>query len=170
MFGKNKSSKETEMPEIKTVVAPPPVAVAEDTVREEKQNNTVISQDVRFEGNIIACGQVYIYGEVHGNIESDGGIVKVMRSGRVEGNILCRELIIDGAVDGQCRAETVDVYENGKVTGTLNYSALSVKKGGTVSGQIDHTPSEKAPAKSKTTPVIPLHSPQPTLNDKVAEQ
>ena len=131
MFGKNKTA--ASMPEIKVAVAPQPME--KEAVREEKQNNTVIACDVRFEGNIITSGQVYIYGEVYGNIDSNGGIIKVMRSGRVEGNITSRELIVDGVVNGQCKSDLIDIYENGKINGAIAWGALAIKKGGAFIGQ-----------------------------------
>jgi len=131
MFGKNKSP--TTEPQNTVMVAP--AAPEKETPREEKQNNTVISSEVRFEGNIIASGQVYIYGEVHGNIESNGGIIKIMRNGLVQGNIVCRELIVDGTVNGECKSESIDIYENGTLNGAMSYASLAIKKGGVFIGK-----------------------------------
>ncbi|MCK1969810.1 polymer-forming cytoskeletal protein [Franconibacter sp. IITDAS19] len=131
MFGKMKTTAET--PQNKVVTAPQPVE--KEPAREEKQNNTVVAADVRFEGNITAAGQVYIYGAVYGNIDSSGGIIKIMRSGLVEGNITSRELIVDGTVNGQCRSESIDIYEHGKIHGAIAYATLSIKKGGALVGQ-----------------------------------
>jgi cytoskeletal protein CcmA (bactofilin family) len=50
-----------------------------------------------------------------------------MREGRVEGNINCQQLIIDGAVTGQCTGDAVDIAENGTLTGTA-YRTLSVNR------------------------------------------
>lgn len=107
---------------------------------EDKSSNTVIASGVRFEGNINANGQIYVYGTIVGNIESQEGIVKIMRNGLVEGNIHSRELIVDGGVKGLCRAESVDICENGRVEGTLTYGALSIKKGGLFTGQAEVLP------------------------------
>jgi cytoskeletal protein CcmA (bactofilin family) len=51
-----------------------------------------------------------------------------MTGGLVEGNITCRELIIDGCVIGQCRSETIEIDKNGNVTGTLAYRTLAIKR------------------------------------------
>lgn len=48
----------------------------------------------------------------------------------VEGNINCRELIIDGKVQGQCHGDSITIEEHGHLDGTLAYRALAIKKGG----------------------------------------
>ena len=160
MFGKNKSP--TTEPQNSVMVTP--AAPEKETPREEKQNNTVISSDVRFEGNIIASGQVYIYGEVHGNIESNGGIIKIMRNGLVQGNIVCRELIVDGTVNGECKSESIDIYENGTLNGAMSYASLAIKKGGVFIGK-----SLAQQMTEKKTNVIDL-SPEPVTDEPVAIQ
>lgn len=133
MFGKNKAAEEvTHTPVVTT--APTPV-VEREAPRDEKQNNTVIATGVRFDGNITSNGQVYIYGTVHGNIDAKEGLIKIMRNGVVEGDIISRELIIDGIVNGNCRSESIDVYENGNITGTIAYSSLTIKKGASFTGK-----------------------------------
>lgn len=103
--------------------------------REDKTTNTVVASGVRFDGNICSSGMIYIYGTIVGNVESENGIVKVMRSGQVEGNIICRELIVDGLVKGECCCSAIDVYENGRIDGNIRYAHLSIKKGGVFCGQ-----------------------------------
>lgn len=133
MFGKNKAAEEvTSNPVVHA--APTPV-VEKEVPRDDKQSNTVIATGVRFDGNITSSGQVYIYGTVHGNIDAKEGLIKIMRNGVVEGDITSRELIIDGIVNGNCRSESIDVYENGNITGTIAYSSLTIKKGASFTGR-----------------------------------
>lgn len=133
MFGKSKAAEEvTQTSVINT--APTPV-VEKEAPRDDKQNNTVIATGVRFDGNITSDGQVYIYGTVHGNIDAKEGLIKIMRNGVVEGDITSRELVIDGIVNGNCRSESIDVYENGIITGTIAYSTLTIKKGASFTGR-----------------------------------
>lgn len=129
MFGKTKNS---EAPQLPTPTAIP--LKTSETVREEKQN-TVIASGVQLTGNITSAGQVHIFGTVTGNIDAKESVVKVMRNGLVEGNIFCRELFIDGTVNGECDSEAIHIEENGVISGTLSYSTLTIKKGGTFAGQ-----------------------------------
>lgn len=161
MFRKMKPTQQP--PENRVVTAPS--LPEKEPAREEKQSNTVIAADVRFDGNIAATGQVYIYGAVYGNIEAGSGIVKVMRSGLVEGNITSRELIVDGAVNGQCRVENLDIHENGRINGAIAYAALSVKKGGVLVGQSESW----IPAESKTN-IIDFSAEQPVDAEMPAKE
>ena len=51
-----------------------------------------------------------------------------MREGQVEGNISCRELIIDGKVQGQCRGDSITIEEHGNLDDTLAYRSLAIKR------------------------------------------
>lgn len=114
---------------------------------ESGTDSTVIASDVVFDGNINSNKQIYIYGCVNGNVLAKDGLVKIMRNGVVEGNITSRELIVDGVIKGHCQSDSVDIYENGRLDGTLVYVSLSVKKGGVLTGKAEVlTPN---PAKQK---------------------
>jgi cytoskeletal protein CcmA (bactofilin family) len=135
---KKKKSEEIEQP---VMTRPAPIEVREkEPTAIEKQATTVIASDVCFEGNIVSGGHVYIHGTLKGNVDAKENIIKVMRGGVIEGNITCRELIIDGSVNGQCQCDIVDICENGNVTGTLSYRTLAVKKGGKFSGKAEVMP------------------------------
>ncbi|EOF4702403.1 bactofilin family protein [Klebsiella sp. MISC125] len=135
MFKKNKTTEATP-PAVST---PAPVTTPPQTVI-KKPAATIIASGIRFEGNIIAEGDVDIYGTVNGNIDAKDSQIKIMTGGLVEGNILCRELIIDGGVIGQCNSDTIEIDKNGKITGTLAYRTLAIKKGGVFSGQAEVLP------------------------------
>lgn len=147
MFRKSKSDsqeKKAAVPELTEHVLPNEkelnmeknkISTVKDLEREEKSTNTVVASGVRFDGNICSSGMIYIYGTIVGNVESENGIVKVMRSGQVDGNISCRELIVDGLVKGECSCGAIDVYENGRIEGNIRYAHLSIKKGGVFCGQ-----------------------------------
>lgn len=129
MFGKEKTPK---TPPLQPIAAS--LINEKETLRDEKQN-TVVASGTNFFGNITSNGQVHIYGTLTGNIEAKDNIIRIMRNGVVEGNLSCRELFIDGTVNGECSSETLNIEENGNINGTLTYSALTIKKGGTFSGQ-----------------------------------
>lgn len=132
MFNKHKNR---ETPDSASV----PAAIIDENVTPNGQTlaNTVIASNVHFEGNIVSSNPVYIHGTLNGTINAPDSVVKVMRDGTVEGNIICRELIIDGTVTGQCAVDSVEICTNGKMTGTLSYLHLAVKKGGQFSGKAE---------------------------------
>ena len=135
MFKKQNKAAEVQADKEVTIQVASP---EKETLQPEEQvNNTVVARDVCFEGNLTAVGQVYVYGKVQGNITADDGLVKIMRNGQVNGNITCHELIIDGTVQGECKAESIDICEHANINGALNYATLSVKKGGVFVGSAE---------------------------------
>lgn len=114
------------------------VQLNENVSSDENCNNTtVIAKDVCFEGDVSSSGYVYIYGMLKGNIHSRDGLIKIIQGGSVSGNITCRELIVDGRMEGETISETLEISENGLVIGTISYQTLSIKKGGEFSGQAE---------------------------------
>lgn len=130
MFGKNKSRPESP------VDTPSQIPEPHGEIPKEcsHQKNTVIGADIHIEGNITASDQIYIHGRVTGDIHASGGIVKIMSSGSVQGNIICRHLIVDGGITGECQAEDIEIAERGSIDGKLTYTSLCVKKGGIFTG------------------------------------
>lgn len=166
MFGKKTENSKNEM---SLMMTREPQALemhqeSKTSAGTEKPINTVVAGNTRFDGNLSASGQIYVYGSVHGNIDAAEGLVKVMRNGMVEGNIHAREIIIDGCVKGHCQAEIIDIHDNGHVDGTMAYGQLSIKKGGIFVGQADYKqPNESikviALKNDKSPPVIEEVSP-----------
>ncbi len=77
---------------------------------------------------------MFIFGEVKGDIHAADGQVCVMSTGKVKGNISSPVLLIDGSVEGECFAETLEIFEHGRVQGKLTYTTLAVTRGGQFSG------------------------------------
>jgi cytoskeletal protein CcmA (bactofilin family) len=124
MFGKNMTKKDN--------------VTLQSAASVDPTQGTVIAQGVIFEGNITTTGQVFIYGQVKGNIQAKDGQITVMREGLVTGNVASPVLVVDGTVDGECCAESVEVCERGRIGGRLRYATLSVAQGGVVVGQLAH--------------------------------
>ncbi|RZN44873.1 hypothetical protein D9597_21130 [Escherichia sp. E13S3] len=151
MFNKSKAAKDkleiVSEKESADISSPLKKIENRNSTSESGTDSTVIASDVVFDGNINSNKQIYIYGCVNGNVLAKDGLVKIMRNGVVEGNITSRELIVDGVIKGHCQSDSVDIYENGRLDGTLVYVSLSIKKGGVLTGKAEVlTPN---PAKQK---------------------
>lgn len=112
-------------------------ATNEPKVLSSKLDATVIATGVCIEGNIMSGELIHIYGTLKGNIHTAEGIIKVAQGGLVEGNIECKELIVDGSVQGQCSSDSLEIAENGFINGTISYQSLTIKKGGVFLGHAD---------------------------------
>lgn len=103
---------------------------------EEKSPHTIIAKDICVEGNLTSSGKIEVYGEVKGDIHVKNGLIRIMCCGRVEGNITCDELYIDGSIKGECTAATINIDEHGNVSGVLTYNSLFIQHGAIVIGTL----------------------------------
>lgn len=104
------------------------------------------------EGGIIARGNVKVNGDVFGDISCGNliineGVLKVDvqaredislgASARIEGDIRCRRISVEGTVVGNITAtELVQVAESATVTGNLTTGGIAIGMGATVNGSI----------------------------------
>jgi cytoskeletal protein CcmA (bactofilin family) len=100
-------------------------------------NNITIGQGVKFVGSISLRGKAFINGSVTGDLTADD--IEVGQFGVVKGKTMSREMNIHGQVheDVKC-VEHVLVQATGLVTGKLAYGELEIKKGGQITGSMNH--------------------------------
>lgn len=154
MFGKDKKEKMSNLPTNLLDPAGKNISDAKTT----PLNQTIIAGGVRLEGNLFGSSEIYIYGEVTGTVDAGDGLVKIMRHGVVKGDIRCKELIINGDVQGECYASSICLDEYANANGLLSYATLSVQPGGVFVGK-----AEKIILSESKTKVIDI------VNKKVAE-
>ncbi len=102
------------------------------------QNGSLIAKGCRFKGELTLQGGIKIDGEVEGSITVSGpnALVYVSESGRVVGEIRAANVVIDGQVKGQVRADhKATIY--GKVEGDLYYGdKLIVEESADINGRV----------------------------------
>lgn len=105
---------------------------------------TVVAQGGHFRGEMVVTGDVHIYGHVEGLIRVTEGIVRIMKTGRVEGEVFAPFMTLDGEVLGLCESPRLDILEHGHMQGIIRTHALSIAPGGRFLGQSDAylTPAE----------------------------
>jgi cytoskeletal protein CcmA (bactofilin family) len=100
----------------------------------DKSINT-INQGSSIEGNITSNGNFRFDGELKGSIESKGKVV-IGPSGKVEGNITCRDADISGEVKGIIKvSELTELKATAKVDCDLYTGKLSIEPGAVFSGK-----------------------------------
>ncbi|MCP1694838.1 cytoskeletal protein CcmA (bactofilin family) [Citrobacter farmeri] len=118
----------------------------------EKTPITIIANNVCIEGDINSNEEiVQIFGKLKGNVVVNNGKVQIFKNGSVDGEITCNSLIINGRFNGKCVCESLEIEENGEITGTITYLYLTIKKGGLFSGYAN-SPNEKEHSTINTTP------------------
>jgi len=120
--------------------------VAEDAARSEatQKPSTVIAAETQFTGNISTRCDVQVRGLVLGNIVVETGCVRVMRSGKIEGDITAPQILLDGEVRGRCIAESVEILEHGRLDGIVQSGRFSIRTGGYFVGQAEDVPAAYA--------------------------
>ncbi len=97
--------------------------------------NTMIGQDASFSGELVLGEGLIVYGKIHGNIKTQGA-VRVSKTGRVEGNIICSDIHISGYVQGNVVVENRAVLgEASQLKGDLTYKSIIIEEGAQFQGQ-----------------------------------
>ncbi|EKN6407228.1 polymer-forming cytoskeletal family protein [Yersinia enterocolitica] len=121
------------------------------------KTNTIIAVGTKLKGDINLDGDIQIYGVVTGDIVVNEGILRLMRSGHIEGNLTAPHITVDGRVEGVCVSDHLEILENGRLNGIVKGSNFSIKKGGIFIGQSEITEESVEPAKTKVKPTSANH-------------
>ncbi len=98
-----------------------------------KSMPTIISKDLKIEGDVVSLGLIEIEGKIKGKIK--GNSVVIREGGLVEGFIIADFLSIKGVFEGDVSAQNISVSSKGKISGNIEYGSLFVEDGASVEGQ-----------------------------------
>lgn len=162
-------------------VRPVDVLKPADTFRNEVAH---IGKSVLIKGELSGSEDLYLDGEVEGNIELRDHSITVGPHGRVRAHINAREIIVHGKVEGNVRAtERVELKRTSVLAGDISTQRIVIEDGAFFKGSIDIT-KEKEKEASKTeakrepamaaaaswnapaTPAAAGTAPQPSLLDQ----
>lgn len=94
---------------------------------------TILSRDLRVEGEINSSGLIEIEGIIKGIIKGNSVILR--EAGFVEGTIIAESLNIRGKFEGTIKAKNINIANKAKVSGEIEYESLSVEDGASIDGQ-----------------------------------
>lgn len=98
-----------------------------------KSMPSVLSKDLEMEGDICSFGIIEIEGKIKGTIK--GNLVVIREEGAFNGEIDVKSVSIRGVFNGKIRSKNVSIFKKAKITGTIEYSSLSVEDGAYIDGQ-----------------------------------
>src|SRR3954452_4432052 len=107
---------------------------------------SIISPDLRINGDMVCSGDIQIDGWVEGDIQSRN--VVVGEGATVHGAVQAENVRICGIVNGQIRADNVILEKTARVTGDILHKSLSIEQGAFLEGmckRIDSTPAAIEP-------------------------
>ncbi|KMK95484.1 polymer-forming cytoskeletal protein [Aeromonas dhakensis] len=116
---------------------------------------TVIAKGARFKGELQVEGNLDVYGQFVGTLQLNGGTVRIMEGGRIEGDVSAAHVIINGTLDGTCASSEVEILENGKMKGVFKGGSLSIRKGGQFVGQSQSQEEQKGESKGNVKQLQP---------------
>ncbi len=117
----------------------------EETLQINQQEiSTIIGEGYTFTGELQGSSVIRIEGKVVGNVNVEGGVV-LGEKGYVEGDILTKSAIIYGKVNGNVKANQLEIKKTGYVNGDITTDALEIEMGAQYNGKLN------------------MHRPQPVL-------
>ena len=106
---------------------------------------TAIASNTRFTGKIKGEDTLRISGYFKGEIDCKR-MVWVEKTGRLEGTVNARRVIIEGEINGNIEsADHVELRSNCRMTGDINAAKITVAKGCLFDGQARILRKEKSP-------------------------
>lgn len=95
---------------------------------------SIIAKGCRTIGNIESEQSIQVDGFIQGNIITDAEVI-ITPTGRVQGDIKARLVLINGLVEGTCQGGEVNIQPKGKFKGTMQTQQLTIEKGGLLIGE-----------------------------------
>lgn len=93
---------------------------------------SIISADLRINGDLICSGDVQVDGWVEGDIQSRN--IVIGEGATVQGGLQAETVRVCGVVNGQIKAESVVLEKTAKVTGDVLHKSLAMEQGASLEG------------------------------------
>ena len=106
--------------------------------------HTLLSGDVRIEGNMTFTGGLRIEGDIVGDVSAIGdanNTIVITKSGKITGEIRSQHVILNGQVHGSVHcARSVAILEHGRIVGDIvDCETIEVHEGGIIDGALTRT-------------------------------
>jgi len=97
-----------------------------------------VGRSLKVTGLLETEGDLYVHGSVTGRINADRVILGT--EGSVEGDVVARDVHIEGRVNGRVFALNVTVESSANVTGRIFHNTVSVARGARIDGRMPWRP------------------------------
>lgn len=125
-------------------------------------NKTIIGEGVIIEGKISGSGNLIIEGLMKGDVDLEENSLTVGPKGRIEGDIIVRDAVINGQMNGKVNAvETVNITRHADYRGEIKAKRISIDDGAFFNGKIEL---DRGPNRNIETGGGPMHKPGETQN------
>ena len=103
-----------------------------DVLTNFKSTPTILSRDLKIQGEIFSAGVIEIEGNINGTI--NGNSVILRENGAIYGTVFAEYFSIRGKFEGTIKAKNISIASKAKVTGEIEYDILSVEDGANIDG------------------------------------
>ena len=93
---------------------------------------TIISSDLRVDGDITSEGEIQIDGAVDGDVK--GTKLSIGEQGSVKGAVTAERVLVRGRVTGQIKGRVVTLTRSSRVTGDVMHETLAIEPGARLEG------------------------------------
>jgi len=104
----------------------------EGPARQEVSRPSVISTNLRINGNLITHGEVHINGTIFGDVQASK--IVVGEKGSVTGDIVTDTIDVHGFVAGDIVGRTVKLKATAHIIGDTTHEAITIDKGACLDG------------------------------------
>jgi cytoskeletal protein CcmA (bactofilin family) len=125
----SKQTKTSDSVPMSAMIAPTPT----ETPRKGPRVASLITEDMRIEGNLSGDGELHIDGFVRGDLKV--ARLTIGENGRVEGSITSEALDCRGRVVGAIIAREVRLYASSHVDGDVTHDELAIEAGAFFQGR-----------------------------------
>jgi cytoskeletal protein CcmA (bactofilin family) len=97
-----------------------------------------ISQGIKIKGEVSGKEDLFIDGQLDGKLDLGGASVTVGPNGKVKADIIAREIIVRGQVQGKLSArERVQLWSTGNVSGEVQTDRIAIEDGALLRGKVE---------------------------------
>ena len=118
---------------------------------------SIISEGSEFKGNVKTSAEIQIDGVLNGNVKAKQIVVGI--NGNVRGNVTANFLRICGKIEGEIRAETLEIVSSATVKGNVFKKTISIESGSKITGNINEL-------ENGTAKILKLQRKSPDKNEK----
>ena len=105
----------------------------------QRGSSTLIEVGTLIKGEIIFDNELFVMGEVEGDLNSDSDLAKlvVSKTGKVQGEIRVPNVVVNGTIVGNVRAsEKLEISGTARIFGDLHYSTIEIQGGSLITGRL----------------------------------
>lgn len=126
---------------------------------------SIISADLRINGDLVCSSDVQVDGWVEGDIQSRN--IVIGEGATVHGSLQAETVRVCGLVKGQIRADSVVLEKSAKVTGDVLHKSLAIEQGAQLEGMCKRLDAPAAAQVSLPAPAVVANEPRPLVGGDV---